>query len=169
MDMQGQLEVDTLAAQLGLILQQRHLRCTVAESCTGGSLAAAITDIPGSSQWFDRGFVTYTNESKQEMLSVSASIIRSDGAVSAAVVQQMAEGAIAASSADVSIAISGIAGPGGGSIEKPVGTVWIAWKIKFQPAQTQRFLLIGDRKEIRKQAVSAALSGMLQRIQKSHQ
>ena len=139
-----------------------NLCCAVAESCTGGSLAAAITDIPGSSQWFDRGFITYTNESKQQMLGVPEPMIASFGAVSEAVVRAMAEGVLANSRADVSVAISGIAGPGGGSLEKPIGTVWIAWAFNTQPTSAQCFLFPGDRLAIRQQAVLAGLDGLLQ-------
>ena len=125
------------ANQLGKILLKRHLQCVVAESCTGGGVAAAVTDIPGSSQWFDRGFVTYSNASKQQMLGVPESMIASEGAVSEAVVRAMAEGALAASAAHVSVAISGIAGPDGGTLEKPVGTVWFAWASTLQPTHAQ--------------------------------
>jgi PncC family amidohydrolase len=151
----------TLAKQFGDLLVRHNLRCTVAESCTGGSLAAAITDIPGSSQWFDRGFVTYTNEAKHEMLGVPKEIIASFGAVSEQVVQAMAIGALAASHADISIAISGIAGPSGGSDDKPVGTVWIAWASKVQPVSAKCFLFSGDRFAIRQQAVLAGLNGVV--------
>jgi nicotinamide-nucleotide amidase len=151
----------TLAKQFGEILVRKNMRCTVAESCTGGSLAAAITDIPGSSQWFDRGFVTYTNEAKHDMLSVPKEIIASFGAVSEQVVQAMAIGALAASNADISIAISGIAGPSGGSDDKPVGTVWIAWASKVQPVSARCFLFSGDRFAIRQQAVLAGLNGVI--------
>ena len=154
----------TLAKQFGELLIQRNLRCTVAESCTGGSLAAAITDIPGSSQWFDRGFVTYTNEAKHDMLGVPKEIIASFGAVSEPVVHAMSIGALAASHADISIAISGIAGPSGGSDDKPVGTVWIAWASKVQPVWAQRFLFSGDRLAIRQQAVLAGLNGVIQSV-----
>lgn len=150
-----------LAKQFGELLIQRNLRCTVAESCTGGSLAAAITDVPGSSQWFDRGFVTYTNKAKQEMLGVPQEMIVSFGAVSEPVVNAMATGALAASNADISIAISGIAGPSGGSDDKPVGTVWIAWAYNAQPASAKRFLFLGDRLAIRQQAVLAGLKGVI--------
>lgn len=150
-----------LASKLGERLSSKNLRCVVAESCTGGSLAAAITDIPGSSQWFDRGFITYSNASKQQMLSVPERMIASEGAVSEAVVRAMAEGARAASAANISVAISGVAGPDGGSPEKPVGTVWFAWASDVSPTQTQCYLLIGDRLEIRRQAVNIALEGLL--------
>jgi len=156
-------EIYMLAEQLGIILRQQKLFCAVAESCTGGSLAAAITDIPGSSQWFDRGFVTYTNEAKEQMLAVPQATISAYGAVSAQTVTAMAEGALAASGALVSVAISGIAGPGGGSTEKPVGTVWIAWSGASQPTSSQCYFFAGDRAAIRQQAVHMALQGLIQR------
>jgi nicotinamide-nucleotide amidase len=153
-----------LAEKLGNILLASKLYCAVAESCTGGGLAAAITDIPGSSQWFDRGFVTYTNEAKIEMLAVPASMISSHGAVSEATVLAMAQGAILHSHAQVSAAISGVAGPGGGSVEKPVGTVWIAWAGAGNAA-AQCYLFEGGRIAIREQAVLAALEGLIKRCE----
>ena len=152
-----------LADKLGQVLLKRKLRCAVAESCTGGGLAAAITDIAGSSQWFDRGFVTYTNEAKQEVLAVPKNVIHSQGAVSEATVRAMAHGTISASDAEVSVAISGIAGPSGGSPEKPVGTVWIAWAGDLQPTHAQCYLFKGDRIAIRQQAVQVALEGLIKR------
>lgn len=158
------LSIQELAEKLGSILLHLKLHCTVAESCTGGSLAAAITEIPGSSKWFDRGFVTYSNESKKEMLAVPDKCINFDGAVSEATVCAMAEGAIDASLAEVSIAISGIAGPGGGSREKPVGTVWVAWAGGLLPTYAECFLFSGDRTVIRQQAVRVAIEGLIQRL-----
>jgi len=154
-------EIYDLAKKLGQLLYDQKLYCAVAESCTGGSLAAAITDVPGSSQWFDRGFVTYTNEAKQEMLGVPASVIATDGAVSDATVRAMAQGALANSHADMSMAISGIAGPGGGSTDKPVGTVWIAWARLLQTSHAQCYLFAGDRASVRQQAVQVALDGAI--------
>ena len=154
-----------LAEKLGAILLSRNLKCAVAESCTGGSLAAAITDIPGSSQWFDRGFVTYSNESKQQMLGVSADLIASDGAVSEAVVRAMAEGAIKTSSASISVAISGVAGPDGGSLEKPVGSVWIAWADALHATQAQYYWFAGDRQAVGQQAITVALKNLIQLFQ----
>ena len=154
-----------IAEKLGNILLAHKLYCTVAESCTGGGLAAAITDIPGSSQWFERGFITYTNEAKMEMLSVPENIIASQGAVSEATVRSMAEGAIQYSHADVRVAISGIAGPGGGSLEKPVGTVWIAWAGNARPISAHCYLFVGDRIAIREQAVLVALEGLIKRCE----
>lgn len=153
--------IGSLAEKLGELLLKRHWRCAVAESCTGGSLSAAITDIPGCSQWFDRGFVVYTNQAKQDMLSVPEGVIVAHGAVSEPTVFAMAEGAIARSNANISAAISGVAGPGGGSQEKPVGTIWIAWCMQGQLTRARCYLFMGDRISIREQAVEAALDGLL--------
>lgn len=152
-----------LAQELGRVLLLRKLRCAVAESCTGGSLAAAITDVAGSSQWFDRGFVTYSNEAKVAMIGVPVEVIASQGAVSEATACAMAQGAIQYSLAEVSVSITGIAGPKGGSLEKPVGTVWIAWASNIQPTQARCYLFKGNRAAIREQSVQAALEGLIKR------
>lgn len=153
----------SLAEELGIILKKMNLRCVVAESCTGGALAAAITGVAGSSQWFDRGFVTYTDKSKEEMLGVSSAVILSAGAVSEATVRAMAYGALYHSEANVSVSISGIAGPGGGSRKKPVGTVWIAWATHLQSIDALCYLFNGDRSKIREQSVQVALEGLIKR------
>ena len=119
--------IEELVQQLAAMLMGKGWMLATAESCTGGMIAAACTDLAGSSQWFDRGFVTYSNEAKTEMLGVPAELIAKHGAVSEEVVRAMAEGAIRHSRAQVSIAVTGIAGPSGGSAEKPVGTVWVGW------------------------------------------
>ena len=121
------MTIEDAAARLAELLKNRHAMLATAESCTGGGVAYAITAIPGSSHWFDRGFVVYTNESKIEMLGVDASLIKKHGAVSEPVARALAEGSLKHSHADYSLAITGIAGPGGGTDEKPVGTVWFAW------------------------------------------
>lgn len=150
-----------LSRQLGEILQKNNQMLATAESCTGGWLAKIITDIPGCSHWFDRGFVTYTNISKQEMLGVSSKTLTAYGAVSEATVKEMSQGAIKKSHADVSLAISGIAGPGGGSEEKPVGMVHFAWSgSSFETVSCMK-LFQGDRDQIRSQAVGFALNGLL--------
>ena len=156
----NQAELD-LARQLGEALLERHWRCAVAESCTGGRVAAAITEIAGSSKWFDRGFVTYTNQSKTDLLGVSQKELATEGAVSESVVRAMAEGALAASQADVTVAISGIAGPGGGSPDKPVGLVWFAWSCRHGETYAASYCFNGDRSAVRSQAVSVALEGIL--------
>ena len=125
MVMESQTSIEELVQKLAAKLIEKGWMLATAESCTGGMIAAACTDLAGSSQWFDRGFVTYSNEAKTEMLGVPAELIEKHGAVSEEVVRAMAEGAIRHSRAQVSIAVTGIAGPGGGSAEKPVGTVWV--------------------------------------------
>ncbi len=137
-------------------------RVAVAESCTGGGLAAALTSIAGSSEWFDRGFVTYSNEAKQEMLGVSPATLRRHGAVSEAVAHEMARGALKRSRATRTAAITGIAGPGGGTVGKPVGLVWIAWA-RTGSVRARRFHFKGSRAAIRRQSVHAALQGLLGR------
>jgi nicotinamide-nucleotide amidase len=149
-----------LACQLGKVLTAGHWMCAVAESCTGGRLAAAITDIAGSSKWFDRGFITYSNQAKMDMLGVRQDNLTVNGAVSEEVVCAMAEGALSASSADLTVAISGIAGPGGGGIEKPVGLVWLAWAGRPFKTEAQSYHFKGDRLSIRSQAVCVALDGL---------
>ena len=149
---------DRLAEQL-----MRHgLLLAVAESCTGGWLAKVCTDISGSSNWFDRGFVTYSNSAKQQMLGVSAQTLQAEGAVSEAVVIEMVTGVLQQSDAHVAVSISGIAGPGGGTEEKPVGTVWFAWKRTSLPVVTSCCHFDGDRNEVRGQAVERALQGLLE-------
>ncbi|MEW8200728.1 MAG: nicotinamide-nucleotide amidase [Candidatus Thiodiazotropha endolucinida] len=138
-------------------LHQHGYRLVVAESCTGGWLAKILTDLPGSSDWFDRGFVTYSNQSKQTMLGVSSTTLQQSGAVSEACVLEMTQGALTESGADVAVAISGIAGPGGGSKEKPVGTVCFAWQVKGSEGMAQRHCFNGDRNQVRWQAVVYAL------------
>ena len=155
------MKLDQLAEQAGKTLKHHAITLVTAESCTGGWVAREITAIPGSSHWFDRGFVTYTNQSKQEMLGVQAETLAEHGAVSEQTVREMAEGALHHSHAGVSIAISGIAGPGGGSIEKPVGTVWLAWAGTGQSVRTQIEHYTGDREQVRQQAVVTALLGLL--------
>lgn len=150
-----------LAAEVGRRLAAADLRLTLAESCTGGWIAKVITDIAGSSAWFERGFVSYSNESKQELLGVSAGLLAQAGAVSEAVAQQMAEGALQRARADAAIAVSGIAGPGGGSAEKPVGTVCFAWSRRGAPSTVQTVIFPGDREAVRRLTVAHALSRFL--------
>ncbi len=146
-----------LSAQLGELLEQHQQVMTTAESCTGGGVASAITDIAGSSAWFDRAFITYSNEAKMQMLGVSAGLLDSVGAVSEAVVIDMVKGALVRSNATIGVAISGIAGPSGGSDEKPVGTVCFAWADQqgWLQVETQRFS--GDRSRVREKATYHAL------------
>jgi len=134
---------------------------STSESCTGGWLSKCCTDLSGSSTWFDRGFVTYSNQSKQDLLNVSLATIEQHGAVSEQTAIEMARGALENSAANISVAITGIAGPDGGTQEKPVGTVWLAWSIKNGPTKSEHIHLNGDREQIRYQAVIAALEGII--------
>ena len=136
-------------------------RLATAESCSGGWVAKVCTDLAGSSAWFECGFVTYSNLAKQDLLGVSANTLADHGAVSGQTVQEMVAGALANSRAQWALAISGIAGPGGGSQEKPVGTVWLAWAGPGGWQQTRHFHFQGDREAVRRQAVVAALDGLL--------
>lgn len=150
-----------LAARVGRTLKSRELMIATAESCTGGWIAQAITMVPGSSEWFERGFVTYTYISKREMLGVKARTLAKHGAVSEEVVREMAQGALARSHAQIAVSISGVAGPGGGTPDKPVGTICFAWARKGGPlvVQTRRFR--GDRDQVRRRSVDHALRGVL--------
>ena len=150
-------ELDTLARRLGDTLAARGWRLATAESCTGGWIAAAVTAISGSSAWFDRGFVTYSNEAKTDMLGVAPHTLATHGAVSEATVREMAEGALARSLAELSVAVSGIAGPTGGSDAKPVGLVCLAWAMKGRPSRSETLHFTGDRQSIRRQTVLHAL------------
>lgn len=152
-----------LAQISALLTAQGHLLAT-AESCTGGMIAAACTDMAGSSSWFERGFVTYSNESKTELLGVPEALIASQGAVSEGVARAMAQGALARSHAQASVAVTGIAGPGGATTGKPVGTVWMAWCVGGRThSQVQRF--DGDRTAVRTATVQYALAGLLAYLQ----
>ncbi len=155
------MDLETLAAQLGESLRQRGLMLTTAESCTGGWVAQAITAISGSSQWFERGFVTYSNAAKVELLGVNPATLEQHGAVSEPTVREMAQGALARSHAQVAVAVSGIAGPGGGTLEKPVGTVCLAWAGSGMDTQTRCLLFTGNREAVRRHAVAAVLRGLL--------
>lgn len=152
-----------LAEELGVILKKRHLKVAVAESCTGGSLAATMTSIPGSSDWFEGGFITYSNAAKEQMIGVPCHTIKSHGAVSEQTAKAMAEGVIRHTDASVSVAITGIAGPMGGSDEKPVGTVWIAWAGDLQTTYSHCYHFEGNRPAVRHQAVQMALEGLKKR------
>ncbi|SMF95999.1 nicotinamide-nucleotide amidase [Methylomagnum ishizawai] len=150
-----------LARQVGAALDAAGWMLATAESCTGGGVAACVTDVAGSSAWFDRGFVTYSNEAKIDMLGVDPETLREHGAVSEATVREMVEGAVRLSWANIAVAVSGIAGPGGGSPDKPVGLVWFAWARDGREtvARCERFE--GDRRAVRGQAVAVALRGVL--------
>ena len=151
-----------LAAELGRHLQTLNAHVTTAESCTGGGIAEAITRIAGSSAWFEAGFVTYSNQQKTLQLDVPQALFTQVGAVSREVVEAMVRGAQAHSDARFAVAVSGVAGHGGGSPEKPVGTVWLAWGVGDEvTAECRHFP--GDRDEVRRQTVIAALEGLIRR------
>lgn len=152
------------AERLGRLLTERQAKVTTAESCTGGGIAEAITRISGSSAWFDCGFITYSNQAKSQLLAVPAALIAEHGAVSETVVMAMVQGAIAQVGVEFGVAVSGIAGPTGGSENKPVGTVWLAWAGP-QGAHARRFLFAGDRAEVRFQAVTEALRGLIESVE----
>lgn len=154
------MEKDAIAVQVEQLaqrLKKRKLRLASAESCTGGWIAKVCTDQPGSSAWFERGFVTYSNTAKEEMLDVSEITLGKYGAVSEWVVEEMAYGATLYSEADVSVAVSGVAGPEGGTPDKPVGTVCFAWSVPRKKIKTASELFTGDREAVRAQAVHFAL------------
>ena len=152
-------ELFELAQQLGLLLKSKEKKIATAESCTGGWIAQVITEVSGSSVWFDRGFVTYSNAAKMQMLGVKPETLDKFGAVSAQTATEMANGALAHSDADCAIAVTGIAGPDGGSAEKPVGTVFIAWAYKNREVKVVQKKLTGNRHQIRRQTVKIALEG----------
>lgn len=153
-----------LATQLGQGLLEKSWTVTTAESCTGGLVAASLTDVAGSSAWFHQGVVTYANSAKTNLVGVEPSVLMQYGAVSSEVVQAMALGAKQNSGADIAVAISGVAGPGGGTVDKPVGTVWIGWAYGLDEVQSTHYLFTGDRKAVRQAALIDALRGTIQRV-----
>ncbi|GGU81054.1 hypothetical protein GCM10009504_42260 [Pseudomonas laurentiana] len=153
--------ITVLAARLGERLRRFNAHVATAESCTGGGIAEAITRIPGSSAWFEAGYVTYSNAQKTRQLGVPEALFGQVGAVSQEVVEAMVRGAQAASGARFAVAVSGVAGPDGGSVAKPVGTVWLAWA-DGEHVTTERRYFDGDRESVRRQTVIAALDGLLQ-------
>ena len=157
-------ELMQLSEKIGRALKARGATVTTAESCTGGWIAKAITDIAGSSAWFERGFVTYSNEAKSQMIGVSEATLRDNGAVSEPVVVEMAIGALKAARAHFAVSISGIAGPDGGSEEKPVGTVWFAFASASGEGITRRECFSGDRDAVRRQATAYALQTLWQQF-----
>jgi nicotinamide-nucleotide amidase len=153
-------ELLSLAASLARTLTQAGLSLATAESCTGGGLAGVLTAIPGSSLWFERGFVSYSNLAKAEMLGVKAETLADHGAVSEPTARAMAEGALAHSHADLALAITGIAGPGGGTEAKPVGTVCFAWARRKGDTRSTTLHFPGDRAAVRRQSMAAAIEGL---------
>ena len=152
-----------LCEQLASTLLASGWMVATAESCTGGMIAARCTDLSGSSKWFERGFVTYSNAAKSELLGVPAELITQHGAVSEPVARAMADGAVRHAHAQVSVAVTGIAGPAGGSADKPVGTVWFAWCVNEQ-LSSERRVFAGDRAAIREATVAHALQGLIKRL-----
>lgn len=150
-----------LIKEIAWLLKERHWQLVTAESCTGGLVASQLTEIPGSSVWFERGFVTYSNLAKQEMLAVPKELIDQFGAVSEEVASAMAIGALQHSVADIALSVTGIAGPDGGTIEKPVGTVCFAWATRDAPVHMVRKQFLGTRQEIRFASSQEALQGVL--------
>jgi nicotinamide-nucleotide amidase len=153
-----------LAADLGRVLVARGWRVATAESCTGGLVAGAITDIAGSSDWFERGFVTYSNEAKVDLLGVRPETLSRFGAVSEATAREMVAGALERSRADIAVAITGVAGPAGGTPEKPVGLVWVAWGPREGAGDAVSYRFAGDRAAVREASVAVALTGLIERV-----
>lgn len=154
-------DVTRLARSLAVACKRRGVRLATAESCTGGGVAAACTRISGSSEWFERGMVTYTDVAKREMLGVAEETLEAHGAVSEEVAREMAAGALKHGHADVSVAVTGIAGPTGGVPGKPVGTVHFAWAVRGGDSQARKFLFKGNRAAVRLQSVAVALQGLI--------
>lgn len=158
--------VDEIAKKLGARLLMKGIRLATAESCTGGWIAKVLTDIAGSSDWFESAIVSYSNEAKKHFLKVPNGVLLDHGAVSENTVLAMQQGIFMETRADAGISVSGIAGPGGGSEEKPVGTVWVAVSLRDQMVHTRKFLFEGDRNQVRLQAVEAALKAMLELVER---
>ncbi len=158
--MKQEQTIQSIQAIAAVLIEKNWLMAT-AESCTGGLIAAACTDLAGSSAWFERGFVTYSNAAKTELLGVPAQLIAQHGAVSEAVVRAMAEGAVGHSHAKVAVAVTGVAGPSGGSPDKPVGTVWLAWRVAGQ-THAERCQFSGDRAAVRQATVAHALTRLVE-------
>ena len=157
----SQQKIQSLSDAVGHKLLARQWHVATAESCTGGGIAAAITQIAGSSAWFEYGIVSYANRAKTQLLNVQDKTLADDGAVSEAVVVQMAKGVLTLSGADIAVAVSGIAGPAGGTVEKPVGTVWFAWALATGEVNTQLLHFFGERVNVQQQAVEQGLKGLL--------
>ncbi len=161
-------KLNILAKKLGDVLTKKKFYLATAESCTGGGIAQVITSVPGSSKWFDRGFVTYSNQAKIDLLGVKQATIDDNGAVSTNVVHEMVEGGLEKSIASIVVSVSGVAGPGGGTTEKPVGTVIIGWGLilpnKKLSITIQDFCFVGNRHLVRNKTIHKALEGVIERI-----
>jgi nicotinamide-nucleotide amidase len=160
----SQRVIEKLAAALGVALKARRLKLVTAESCTGGWIGQAVTSVSGSSEWYDRGFICYSNASKHEMLGVRREILAGHGAVSEETVRDMALGALSRSRAQVAVAVSGVAGPTGGTPDKPVGTVCLGWALPDGTVASEIHWFAGDRRAVRRASVKAALDGLLDRL-----
>tara|TARA_B100001013_G_scaffold333072_1_gene249758 strand:+ start:917 stop:1411 length:495 start_codon:yes stop_codon:yes gene_type:complete len=163
----NQEKLETISSELGELLKLKDYSFTCAESCTGGWVGHALTSIPGSSEWFGSSFVTYSYEAKTQILGVSSEDLDNFGAVSEEIVEQMVSGALHKSGANVGVAISGIAGPAGGTDTKPVGTVCFAWKMEGQDVITSTEYFAGDRNEVRYFSVERALMGTIELVKKN--
>jgi nicotinamide-nucleotide amidase len=157
--------LDVLAARLGAALAARHAKLATAESCTGGWVAQCVTSVAGSSDWYDRGFVTYSNASKEELLGVRRATLEAHGAVSEETAREMAAGALDRSGADLALAVTGVAGPGGGTPAKPVGMVCFAWAERGALGRSATRAFAGDRASVRRQSVIVALEGVLEKLE----
>jgi len=157
-------ELKELAEQIAASALRHRLMLVTAESCTGGWIAKTLTDLPGSSAWFDAGVVTYSYEAKEALLGVNPRTLERTGAVSEETALEMVSGALARFGAGMAVAVTGIAGPSGGTADKPVGTVWIGWKRRGGYAHAQLFHFDGDRESVRRQTVAAALKGVIRAL-----
>lgn len=162
MEMPSDDTLRRLAEDLGKAAQSHHLSVVTAESCTGGWIAKTLTDVAGSSAWFDCGMAVYSYEAKQALLGVNPHTLEQHGAVSRETVVEMVSGALVHSAASLAVAVTGIAGPGGGTADKPVGTVWLAWKRRGGYPHAAVFHFDGDRESVRRQTVAAALRGLIE-------
>jgi len=153
-----------LAARVGERLKEKGLMLATAESCTGGWVAQAVTSISGSSDWFERGFVTYSNDAKRDMLGVGAETLAARGAVSEETAREMAAGALGRSRASAALAVTGVAGPTGGTRDKPVGMVCFAWALRDRAIESETRRFEGDREAVRRQSVQHSLQGLLERL-----
>lgn len=158
------VDLSSLVTLLAEKLEAMQWKMSAAESCTGGWIAKCCTDRPGSSAWFERGYVTYSNEAKQALLGVGANTLAAEGAVSEAVARQMVEGARSGAGVEAAIAVTGVAGPDGGTEEKPVGTVWFGWALGCSTTDTECACFPGDREAIRRHTVAYALQGLIDRL-----
>ena len=150
-----------LSSEVGRVLVVQHLKLVTVESCTGGWIGQSLTAVVGSSAWYERGFVTYSDTSKSALVGVPRDLISHSGAVSEPVVRAMARGALSHSPADLALAVTGIAGPDGGSVDKPVGTVWLGWVARTGRERAEQYLFAGDREAVRHQSVIESLSGLI--------